>query len=117
MLLCDFIRRQINPTKTIRASNLKDDIEDTKLSEFDNNIVKYNTWFEETRDNIIKEEGDGYNEYLRLMFRAYLSCDNEEFLDAIKDERRQWMQGKLGTTYTYRDLMDLGRLTYNILLD
>ena len=60
---------------------------------------------------IIKEEGDGYNEYLRSMFRAYLSCDDNEFADTIKDERRKWTQGKLGTSYTYRDLMDLGRLT------
>ena len=116
-LLWDFIRRRINPTTTVGASKLKDDIEGTKVSAFDNDIVKYNTWFDDTRELIIKEEGDGYNEYLRSMFRAYLSCDDKEFADTIKDERRKWTQGKLGTSYTYRDLMDLGRLTYNNLLD
>ena len=87
-LLWDFIRRRINPTTTVGASKLKDDIEGTKVSAFDNDIVKYNTWFDDTRELIIKEEGDGYNEYLRSMFRAYLSCDDKEFADTIKDERR-----------------------------
>ena len=116
-LLWDFIRRRVNPTTTVGASKLKDDIEGTKVSAFDNDIVQYNTWFDDTRELIIKEEGDGYNEYLRSMFRAYLSCDDKEFADTIKDERRKWTQGKLGTSYTYRELMDLGRLTYNNLLD
>ena len=66
---------------------------------------------------IIKEEADGYNEYIRSMFHAYLFCDDKEFVDTIKDECRKWTQGKLGTLYTYRELMDLGRLTYSNLLD
>jgi len=88
-----------------------------KASAFDNIIIRYNTLFEDTRKQIIKEEGDGYNEYLRSMFRAYLECGNEEFADVIKNERRKWTHGKLGTSYYYHDLMDLGRLTYNNLLD
>ena len=116
-LLWDFIRRRINPTTTVGASKLKDEIESKTASAFGNDIVQYNTWFEDTRDKIFKEEGDGYNEYLRSMFRAYMTCDDEEFVDAIKDERRKWMQGKLGPKYTYRDLMDLGRLTFNNLVD
>ena len=63
VLLWDFIRRRINPTTTVGASKIKENIEDTKVPEFDNTIFKYNTWFEDNRDKIIKEEGDGYNEY------------------------------------------------------
>ena len=110
-LLWDFIRRRINPTTTVGASKLKDEIEAMTAASFENNIVKYNTWFEDTRDKILKEEGEGYNEYLRSMFRAYLACKNTEFVEAIKDERRRWTQGKLGASYTYLDLMELGRLT------
>ena len=79
--------------------------------------IKYNTWFEDTRYAIIKEEGPGYNEYLRSMFRAYISREDEEFLDAIKDEQRKWIQGKLSTKYTYCDLMDLGHVTFNNLIN
>ena len=68
-------------------------------------------------DRILKEECERYNQYLRSMFRAYLECDNTEFVDAIKDERRRWTHGKLGAAYTYLDLMELGRLTYNNLVD
>ena len=101
----------------VGASKLKDKIEITKPSLFDHDIVKYNSWFEDTRDAIVKEEGQGYNEYLRSMFRAYLTCEDEEFLNAIKDECRKWIQGKLPATYLYRDLMDLGRVTFNNLMD
>ena len=51
------------------------------------------------------------------MFCAYLASVNVEFVDAIKDERMQWTQGKLGAAYTYLDLMELGRLMYNNLVD
>jgi len=116
-LLWDFIRCRINPTTTVGTSKFKDEIESIKASAFDNNIIRYNTWFEDTRERIIKEEGDGYNEYLCSMFRAYLECRNKEFVDAIKDERRKWTHGKLENSYSYHDLMDLGRLTYNNLMD
>ena len=58
-LLWDFICCRINPTTTVSASKLKDEIKSTKASAFDNNIIKYNTWFEDTRERIIKEEETG----------------------------------------------------------
>jgi len=60
-LLWDFICRRINPATAVEASKLKDDIKGTKVSAFDNNIVKYNTWLDDTREFIIKKEGGGYN--------------------------------------------------------
>ena len=117
VLLWDFIRRRINPNTTVGASKLKDDIESTTPASFDNDIIRYNTWFEDTRKAIIKEEGVGYNDYLRSLFRAYLTCPEEEFLEAIKNERRDWIQGKVIAEYSYRNLMDLGRVTYNNLVD
>ena len=66
---------------------------------------------------IIRDKGPGkYNKYLRNLFRAYLTCSVEEFVDAVKDEQRKWMQGKLAVGYDYGDLMDLGRVTYNNLI-
>ena len=117
VLLWDFIRRRINPTTTVGASRLKDEIESNTPAMFNNDIIKYNTWFEDTREAIIKEEGKGYNEYLRSLFRAYLTCDQEEFLDAIKDEKREWIQGKVPLNYSYRNLLSLGRVTFNNLVD
>ena len=117
-LLWDFIRRHVNPTTTVGASKLKEDLENVKPSKFGNNIVKYNTWFEDVKKRIIKEEGAGkYNEYLRNLFRAYLVSGDKEFVLAVKEEKRKWTQGKLPTTYDYNDLMELGRLTYVNLVD
>ena len=117
-LLWDFIRRRVNPTTTVGASKLKEELENVKLSKFDGNVVKYNTWFEDIKKEIIREEGAGkYNEYLRCLFRAYLTCSDKEFVDAVKDEKRKWQQGKLAANYAYSDLMELGRLTYVNLLE
>ena len=113
-LLWDFIRRRVNPSTTVGASRLKDELETVKLSEYENDVNQYNNWFDETKEKIIREEGaTGYNEYLRNLFRAYLTCSDPEFVEAVKDEHRKWMQGRLPDTYRYTDLMELGRLTYN----
>ena len=112
--LWDYIRRRVNPTTTVGASRLKDMIESARLSDFSDDVVKFNTWFEDTRKSIIKEEGQGrYNEYLRSLFKTYLGCANVEFVESIKDEKRKWTQGKLPPTYDYRDLLELGRVTFN----
>ena len=88
--LWDYIRRRVNPTTTVGASKLKDLIESAKLSDFSNNVIKFNTWFDDARKSIIKEEGSGrYNEYLRSLFKTYLSCANTEFVESIKDEKRK----------------------------
>ena len=116
-LLWDFIRRRINPSTTVGASRLKDEIETKTLKEFGDDVTKFNTWFADTRDLIIKEEGTGYNEYVRSLFRAYRTCANEEFVDTILSERRDWIQGKTKATYSHVDLMELARLTYNNLVE
>ena len=69
------------------------------------------TWSEDTRERITKEEEDRYNAYLCSFYRAYMSREGEEFIEAIKDECRKWTHGNLETSYLYRDIMDLGRLT------
>lgn len=74
--------------------------------------MKYNTWSDDTKDKITKEGADRYNEHLCSMFRAYLSCDDEEFVDTINDESRKWTQGKFCPAYYYCCLMDRVRLTY-----
>ena len=68
-------------------------METKNVSAFNNGIIKHNTWLEDTREIIIKEEGDSYNKYLCSMFRGYLSRDDKEIIDAIKDEGRKWTQG------------------------
>ena len=89
-------------------------IESANLCDFSNDVIKFNTWFEDTRKSIIKEEGQGrYNEYLRSLFKTCLGCANTEFVESIKDEKRKWTQGKLPPTYDYRDLLELGRVTFN----
>ena len=112
-LMWDFIRRRVKPSTTVGASKLKDDLEKKTINDFGNDVVKYNSWFVDTRAQIIREEGDGYSESLRSLFRAYRASPNAEFRDAIASEKRNWTQGKLPDTYSYLDLMDLARLEYN----
>ena len=59
-----FIRAHVNPTTTIRASSFKDEIKSAIISTFKDDVKAYNTWFDDKRKAIIKEEGEGkYNEY------------------------------------------------------
>lgn len=89
-------------------------VQKAQLNDFKNDVVKFNSWFADMELRIVKEEGKGkYNEYLRSLFRTYLKCDNNEFVEAIKDEKRQSTQGKLPADYFYRELLELGRVTYN----
>ena len=91
--LWDYIRRRVNPTTTVGASRLKDEVENAKLSDFSNDVIKFNTWFNDTMLKIIKEEGEGqYREYLRSLFKAYLGCDNAEFVESIKEKKRKWLK-------------------------
>ena len=116
-LLWDYIRRRVNPTTTVGASSFKEQLENKTLADFLGDIVKYNTWFQDMRDEIIKEEGsDRYDEYLRNLFKAYLNCPDAEFVDTIKFEKRKWTQGIQKEEYSFRDLLELGRLTYNNLV-
>ena len=69
------------------------------------------------KGKITKEEGERYSEYLRTMFRTYLTSNNRSFLESINAEERDWIQGKVQPGYGYRDLINLGRLTYNNLVE
>ena len=115
-MLWDFIKRRVKPSTKVGAAKLKGKIEKAKLSDHNGNVIEFNTWFEDTRKSIIAEEGTGYNEYTRILFQCYLHSDNEEFKIAIKEEERRWIQDKL-PDYSHNDLLELGRITFNNLVE
>ena len=117
VLLWEYLRRTIKPSTKVGAANLKSDIETKTLANFEHNVLKYNLWFTDTRVAITAEEGEGYNEYLRHLFKAYLSSVNPDFLEAVKEKHRSWIQGSLDDTFDCKKLMDLGRVTYNNLVE
>ena len=77
----------------VGASRLKYQIESKTISSFDKDVIKYKILFLDTRAQIIKEEEVGYNEYLRSLFRSYLTCNDNEFIGSVKDEKQKWTQG------------------------
>ena len=114
MKLWYYICFNVNPSTTTGASGFKEDIETAILSDFGNDVKAFNTWFCDKRDAIIKEEGEGkYNKYTRSIFRTYLMAENEEFVDTIKSEKREWTLGKKPTTYTHKDVLKLATTTFN----
>ena len=40
-----------------------------------------------------------------------------EFKDAVKEEEREWIQDKLKSDYSFKDLPELVRVTYNNQVD
>ena len=74
-------------------------------------------WFTDTRIAITAKEGKGYDEYLCHLFKAYLTSNSSDFLEAVKEKHRSWIQGSLEDTFDCKNLMDLGRVTYNNLVE
>ena len=69
-MLWDFICRRVKPMIKVGATKLKDMVEGKDPNAFVHDLSKYNTWFEDTREAIITEEGEGYNKYTRMIFKA-----------------------------------------------
>jgi len=88
-LLWDFMKHRVKPTTKVGASKLKEDIKKKELQDFGDNVTILNTWFGDTRRAIIGKEGEGYNEYLRMLFRVYLSSNNATFKIAVEEEHRK----------------------------
>ena len=60
---CNYIRATVNPKTTTGASECKDEIELQTIDDFEHNVKNYNTWFNDTRNEILKLEWKGkYNE-------------------------------------------------------
>jgi len=66
----------VNPSTTVGALKLKDEIKAKTLANFKYSVTSYNTCFEGTRESIVKDEGTGYNEYIQSLFHAYLTSSN-----------------------------------------
>ena len=109
-----YIQKQVNPSTTTGAANLKDEIENANLKDFKYNIKEFNVWFANKRTAIIKEEGkELYNEYTRNIFKAYLTAKNQEFLEDIKDKKRKWRQGRVKADYDHTNVMEVALSSYN----
>ena len=81
-----FIHRRINPSTKVGVSKLKEDIESKVFNYFGDDILKLNTWFEDTMNVIIAAEAEGYNKYIRMLFKTYRKFGNSKFGVAIKQE-------------------------------
>ena len=68
-----------------KGSGYKNTIELKTLDDFECNIKNYNTWFKNTRNKIIKLEGkEIYEIYTRLIFKKYLTLNNDEIKATLK---------------------------------
>ena len=115
----DFIRRRFKPSTKVGASKLKGKIKKVKLTDFKDDVIKFNTWIKNTKRVIIAEEGEGegYNKYIRMLFQSYLSSNNTNFRIVIQEEEeRKWIQYKLKSDYSLTDLLGLGMVTFNNLV-
>eukprot|EP00957_Ditylum_brightwellii_P192339 14642137-Ditylum_brightwellii.AAC.2 len=114
VLLWQFIVDMVNPSTKVSIAILKDEIESAKMDDFNHNVKKFNTWFSDKRNLIVKEAGeDGYTEYLRCLFKTYLTAVDPEFLEAVTLEWRLWMMGRQADSYEYTDLMQFVLTLFN----
>ena len=116
-MLWEFIRHRVKPSTKVGAAKLKGSIKKAKLTDFGDDVTKFNSWFEDTRFSIIAEEGEGYNEYTRMLFQAYLACNNAGFKVSVEKKERKWIQDKLDPDYLHVDPLELGQITFNNLVE
>jgi hypothetical protein len=114
VLLWQFIVDLVNPSTKVSVANLKDKIEAAKLSNFEHDVNKFNTWFSDKRNLIVKEVGENrYTEYLRCLFKTYLTAVDPKFVEAVTQEQRLWMMGRQADTYKYANLMSFALKLFN----
>ena len=78
LLLWNNILLQVNPSTKISVGNLNDEIEGADLKNFNQDVKKFNTWFTDKRNLIVREVGkEGYTEYERFLFKTYRTAKNE----------------------------------------
>eukprot|EP00957_Ditylum_brightwellii_P107188 8178288-Ditylum_brightwellii.AAC.1 len=84
------------------------------MDDFDHNVKKFNTWFSDKRNLIVKEVNeDGYTKYLRCLFKTYLMAVDPKFLGAVTLEQRLWLMGRQADSYEYADLMQFTLTLFN----
>ena len=106
LLFYHFIE-ETNPTTIVELSNLKDDLESATMSNFNQDVKKYHTWFNDKRKMIIKNEQgqDTYKEYVRCLFKTYKTSNIEVFRKVVMDERTKWVTGNQPKKYSHKELM------------
>eukprot|EP00957_Ditylum_brightwellii_P198531 15130629-Ditylum_brightwellii.AAC.1 len=114
VLLWQFIVDMVNLLTKVSVANLKDEIESAKIDDFDHDVKKFNTWFSDKRNLIVKGVNeDGYTEYLRCLFKTYLAAVDPEFLEAVTLEQRLWLMGRQANSYEYADLTQFALTLFN----
>eukprot|EP00957_Ditylum_brightwellii_P185257 14107163-Ditylum_brightwellii.AAC.1 len=99
--------KQVNLSTKVSVENLKNDLENANLKDFNQDIKRFNQWFKDKRTLIAKELGkDGYKEYTCYLYKAYLTCTDPKFLMKMEDEQQDWMLERKKPLYSYQDLMD-----------
>ena len=120
LLLFYYFIEETNPTTIVELSNLKDELESATMSDFDQNVKKYHTWFSDKGKMIIKNEQgqDTYKEYVRCLFKTYKTSKIEVFRKAVMDERTKWVTGNQPKNYSHKVLiLFASKLYLNIEID
>ena len=108
LLWCGF-RKSVYPTTKISSAVHKDSLDVATMKDHGDDVKAFNEWFEDITLKIARDKGDDSykKEYLRHLFRIYVTSSNEDFVQFIKTERRKWLTNKKPSNFDYEDLMEL----------
>ena len=92
----------------------KDALDVATMKDYRDDVKVFNEWFEDITVKIVRDKGDNSykKEYLRHLFRIYITSRNKDFIDLIKTERRKWLTNKQSADYDYLDLMEFALAEY-----
>jgi len=92
----------------------KDALDVATMKDYRDDVKVFNEWFEDITVKIVRDKGDNSykKEYLRYLFRIYITSRNKDFIDLIKTERCKWLTNKQSADYDYLDLMKFALAEY-----
>eukprot|EP00957_Ditylum_brightwellii_P107482 8201077-Ditylum_brightwellii.AAC.1 len=94
--------KQVNPSTKVSVKNLKNELENANLKDFDQDIKRFNQWFKDKRTLIVIKLGkDGYKEYTRYLYKAYLTCTDPKLLREMEDKQQDWMLERKKPSYSH----------------
>lgn len=107
------IHTHINPSTKVGISNVKAQIENATLKQFNHNIVLDNMQLNEWYQEVITAQKDYDEDMLRHLFKIYKGSYCEDFRSHIVPYQSKWEQGDATKV---EDVMNLALTKYNNLI-
>ena len=94
LIILKLIFDKINPSVCVNICSLIKKINKIHLKDFDEDVAKMVTSFQQMYNEIVKKDPKGFSNVKLTFFDALLTSTNKDFTDSRKTIVVEWYQGK-----------------------